>query len=396
MTSSARILWIAITCCTALGGTVLAQDHRATIRGIVVDPTRAPVANAAVRVVNEATSAARETISDEAGRFAVAELSPGTYRIEISQPGFGPFVARTELGIDREFLLTAALRLGTVIQAIDVTAPFAPVERTSPALRTWIDGGQVVGLPLDGRNVLELTLLAPGAAPAPQGSASTVRGDFAFTVNGAREDFNAFLLDGVANVDPKLGTPGVRPPADGVREFEVLTSTYDAAFGRNAGGQVNVITRTGANRPAVSAYEFLRSGALDGRNHFAPAGEPAPDYSRHQYGGSIGGPLARDRTFFFGDYEGLRLREGITRLSTVPTLAERRGDFSQSARKPVNPATASLLTLSFVPPSQVRRFGPTWRRIQRPAREPSRRRPSTTMSTSATRESITGPAPAAG
>ena len=222
------------------------------------------------------------------------------------------------------------LQVGDVLQAVDVTAPFMPVDRYSPALHTFIDERQVTGLPLDGRNFLELALLAPGTVPAPQGSASSSRGDFALSVNGAREDFNGFLLDGVYNIDPKLNTPGVRPPVDAIREFQVLTSTYDASFGRNAGGQINVITKSGANTISGSAYEFFRNGALASRNHFAPEDEPAPDYSRHQFGGSIGGPIVRNRTFFFADYERTHLREGVTRVTNVPTLAERTGDFSQS------------------------------------------------------------------
>ena len=135
-------------------------------------------------------------------------------------------------------------------------------------------------------------------------------------MNGAREDFNGFLLDGVYNIDPKLNTPGVRPPVDAIREFQVHTSTYDASFGRNAGGQINVITKSGANTISGSAYEFFRNGALASRNHFAPQDEPAPDYSRHQFGGSIGGPIVRNRTFFFADYERTHLREGVTRSPT--------------------------------------------------------------------------------
>ncbi|MCA1562538.1 MAG: TonB-dependent receptor [Acidobacteria bacterium] len=150
-----------------------------------------------------------------------------------------------------------------VIGPVEVTisAPFVPIERDSPALRTLIDQRQVSGLPLDGRNFLELALLTPGTAQAPQGSAASVRGDFAFSVNGAREDFNNYLLDGVYNVDPKLSTPGVRPPVDAIREFEVATSSYDASFGRNGAGQVNVITRSGTNRIEGTAYEFFRNGA---------------------------------------------------------------------------------------------------------------------------------------
>ncbi len=309
---------------------VLAQEHRAAIRGTVVDPALAPLTDVEVTITNEATNQVRRTRSDERGRFGVAQLPPGVYRIDVRHPGYGPYVARASLAINQEFWLHVPLQLGELVQAVDVTAPFIPIDRDSPALHTFIDTRQLIGLPLDGRNFLELALLAPGTAPAPQGSASSVRGDFALSVNGGREDFNGFLLDGVYNVDPKLNTPGVRPPVDAIREFEVLTSSYDASFGRNGGGQINVITKSGANRPSGSAYEFFRNTALSGRNYFAPKNEPAPEYNRNQFGGTIGGPIARDRTFFFGDYERTRLREGITRVTNVPTLAERTGDFSQT------------------------------------------------------------------
>src|SRR3989441_11890339 len=121
------------------------------------------------------------------------------------------------------------------------------VKKDSASLGTVIENRQVVGLPLDGRNFYELSLLVPGAVPPAQGSASSVRGDFAFSVNGAREDSNSFLLDGVYNFDPKLNSAGVNPPVDAIREFELLTSTYDASFGRNVGAQVNVVLKSGAN-----------------------------------------------------------------------------------------------------------------------------------------------------
>ena len=194
-----------------------------------------------------------------------------------------------------------------------------------------IDRRSVRALPLDGRNFYELSLLAPGTAPAAQGSAGSVRGDFAIHVNGAREDANNFLLDGVYNGDPKLNGVGVTPPVDAIREFEVLTHTYDASFGRNAGGQINVVLNSGTNSIHGTAWEFFRNAALDEKNHFAPT-EETPRYQQNQFGFSVGGPVAKDRTFFFGDYEGRRTREGITRITNVPTALERAGDFHEALR----------------------------------------------------------------
>ena len=318
---------------------VSAQPHRASVRGRVTDSAGAPLGGADVKATQLGTNERRTAVTDEAGRFALPELPVGTYVVEVTLGGYRSHSTRAELAVGQELWIDVPLTL-SVEQGVEVSAPFVPIDRDSAAMSTLIDQRQLTGLPLDGRNFLELTLLAPGTAPAPQGSASSVRGDFAFSVNGAREDANAYLLDGVYNMDPKLGTSGVRPPVDAIREFEVVTSTYDSSFGRNAGGQVNVITRSGTNGFDGTAYGFFRNGALDARNYFVPSDASDPDYSRNQIGFSIGGPIARNRTFFFADYEGTRLDEGITRVTNVPTSAERRGDFSQSLfGTPVNPFT---------------------------------------------------------
>ena len=327
-----------------------AQRPTATIRGAVVDQTDARLPGAKVTATRDETGEVRDATADEAGRFTFAALPSGRYTLQAEQPGFSVFRQRVTLAVGSDVWVTAQLAVSTPAVVISVGESPVPVIERSPGLKTLIDQQQVANLPLDGRNFLELALLAPGTAPAPQGSASSVRGDFALTVNGAREDFNNYVLDGVYSVDPKLGTPAVRPPVDAIREFEVATANYDASYGRNGGGQINVLTRSGANRLSGTAYEFLRNGALDARNHFAPEGEPAPDYSRHQFGGSLGGPIVRNRTFFFTDYEGTRLKEGITRVTNVPTAAERAGDFSQSLfTAPVDPVSRQPLPGGRIP-----------------------------------------------
>jgi hypothetical protein len=329
-----------------------AQTSRATVRGVAVDQTGARLPGVQIRVTRDDTNESRQMTTDSEGRFAFAELAPGPYSVEAQRTGFSTFRHRTQLTVGQELWLEPELAVSATA-AVTTAAPdmrIALVDAASPALATVIARDQIANLPLDGRNFLELALLSPGTAPAPQGSASSVRGDFAFSTNGAREDFTAYILDGVYNVDPKLGTPTVRPPVDAVEEFEVATSNYDASFGRNGAGQVNVVTRSGGNRFAGSGYEFFRGGALDSRNFFAPEGERNPEYRRHQFGGSIGGPIARNRTFFFADYEHTRLREGITRVTNVPTAEERAGDFSQSAfARPVDPRTGQPLPGGRIP-----------------------------------------------
>ena len=307
----------------ASGLVLEAQTHRGAIRGRVEDPSGAVVSGAEVRAINEATNETRMTATGDTGAFAIAELEPGNWRIEIAAPGHKTYVKRLTLEVNQERRTDARLEIGALTDRVEVTAPVADLRRGSPAMGTVVDNRQILDMPLDGRNFLELTLLAPGTVPAAQGSAGSVRGDFAFSVNGGREDFNSFLLDGADNVDPKLNTVGVRPPVDAIQEFEVLTSTPEASLGRQAASQVSVVLKSGTNTLHGSGYNFFRNGALDARNYFAPKNEPAPDYRRNQFGFSLGGPLVRNQTFFFTDYEGTRADEGITRVTTVPTDAAR-------------------------------------------------------------------------
>jgi hypothetical protein len=316
------------------------QTHRGSIRGTLTDSSGAPLPNLPIKLVQTETSESRVTRTGDLGEFTISALPPGPYRIEVEQTGYKKHSQLATLQVNQALRLDISLEVGPISEELIVNAPEIALRKDSAALGTVIENRQITNLPLDGRNFLELGLLVPGAAPAAQGSASSVRGDFAFSVNGSREDSNSFLLDGVYNFDPKLNSVGVNPPVDAIREFELLTSTYDAAFGRNGGAQVNVVLKSGSNSLHGSAYEFFRNGALDARNFFAPADQPAPKYQRNQFGFALGGPVVKNRTFFFVDYEGSRVREGITRVTNVPTLAERSGDFSQSLfAPPINPFT---------------------------------------------------------
>ena len=320
---------------------IAAQSHRGVIRGRIADATAAAVVGASVAAVNEATNETRTTVSSDVGTFALAELTPGTWRLEISAPGHKTHVQRLTVEVNQERRADAQLEIGALTDRVEVMASAADVRRDAPAVGTIVENRQILDMPLDGRNFLELTLLAPGTVPAAQGSAGSVRGDFSFSVNGGREDFNSFLLDGADNVDPKLNTTGVRPPVDAIREFEVVTSTPDAAHGRQAASQVSVVMKSGTNQTQGTVYTFLRNGALDATNYFAPRSEPDPEYTRAQSGFSIGGPIVRDRTFFFADYEATRSREGITRISTVPT-EQARNALPAAFTHPVGRAIAAL------------------------------------------------------
>jgi len=226
-----------------------AQTQRASILGTVTDQNHAVIRGAIVSVVNTATHEARATTSDSQGAYAISSLSPGPYILGVQATGFERFPQPLELLVNQELRVDITMEVAHVsaIVADGIILPPDYMRKDSAAQGTVIENRQVEGLPLDGRNFYELTLLVPGAAPAAPGSAGSVRGDFAFSVNGAREDSNDFLLDGVYNVDPKLNTFAVRPSVDAIQEFETATSTYDAAFGRNPGSQVNVVLKSGTN-----------------------------------------------------------------------------------------------------------------------------------------------------
>ncbi|RPI14507.1 MAG: carboxypeptidase regulatory-like domain-containing protein, partial [Acidobacteriales bacterium] len=205
-----------------------AQSLRGAVTGTVIGASGAPIFGAAVQLVHTDTNRIRNGSTDEQGAFAISNLPPGEYRIEAHHDGHRKHVQRITLRLNQEIQVGIPLLPGQRTDAVEVTAALEPLRTNSAALGGVIENVQITGLPLDGRNFYELSLLLPGVAPPAPGSAGSVRGEFAVNVNGAREDSNNFLLDGVFNGDPQLNGVGVTPPVDAVREFEVATSTYDA------------------------------------------------------------------------------------------------------------------------------------------------------------------------
>jgi hypothetical protein len=259
-----------------------AQTVRGTIEGTVKDAAKGVLTAVPVTVVSEETGEKRSVMTDSRGEFTVTALLPGKYRVEVEAKGFAKYGNIITLEVDQEFRLDISLRTGA--DSVDVTAAPELLREDSPAMGGVIENRLITGLPLDGRNFYDLTLLLPGVVPPAQGSAGSVRGAFTVNVSGGREDSNMFLLDGAYNGDPKLNGVGVTPPLDAILEFEVATSSYDTSFGRNSGGQINVVTRSGGNQVHGTAYEFFSNGAMDGSNFFAPAGQPAPAFQRNQFG----------------------------------------------------------------------------------------------------------------
>ena len=266
-----------------------AQTVAGVVRGVIADPSGGHVPGVTVALTSQETRARRSATSDARGEFTITAVPPGEYLLEAEHQGFLKYAQRLMMEVNQDQYIHVEIGLAMAGTETIEVAGIAPLVRTeSSAMGSVIDNRQILGLPLDGRNFYQLSLLLPGVVPPAQGSAGSVRGAFSISVNGAREDANNFLLDGAYNGDPKLNGASVTPPVDAIREFEVATSTYDTSFGRNAGGEIGVVTRSGGNQFHGTAYEFFRNGALDGSNFFSPSDQPAPKYRRNQFGGTLG------------------------------------------------------------------------------------------------------------
>ena len=316
------------------------------IVGVVSDSSGAVVPGANVRAFNELTGLEWSAQSDESGRFNFPRLPVGDYRVEASAEGFSTFVSEGfRLDADQSRRVAVTLEVGQVTENIVVTGAVTQVETVGGTLKEIVDAKRIAELPLNGRNPVQLILLVPGVVTGP-GSSSLNQND-ALSVNGARAISNNYMLDGGDNNDPQQNVAAIMPNPDALEEFSVLTNNFSAEYGRNMGAIVNAVTKSGTNAFHGSLYEFLRNDALDARNFFALE---TGKLRRNQFGGTFGGPVIRNKTFFFGSYEGVRQRQAQVFSSlVVPTAAERAGDFSQSARKPTDPLTGERFPGDQVP-----------------------------------------------
>jgi Carboxypeptidase regulatory-like domain/TonB dependent receptor len=319
--------------------TLFGQTTTGAILGQVTDRTGATLQNVSVAVINDATGSRRIAITDEAGRYEVPLLPPGDYRIEADLQGFTKAVTTgIHLQVNQRALIHITLQIGALQQQVVVTAGVPLVDTESAAVGTVIDNSKLVELPLNGREFFQLSTLVTGALPPAQGSQNSMQGG-AVSINGAREQSNTFLLDGIDNTYSGISQVVVPVSVDSVQEFKVQSSTYNAEFGRSGGGQFNYVSRRGTNQWRGSVYEFFRNAALDAKNFFDDPNREIPQFQRNQFGGTLGGPLRKNTLFVFGNYEGTRIREAFTRITTVPPLAWRRGDFSSLLTGALNPQT---------------------------------------------------------
>ncbi len=317
--------------CLVWSSAAFGQTVGATIQGAVSDSSGAVLPGVQIVVKNTATGTTHETTTDEQGRYRVPLLQSGEYELEVSLPGFNAVTRRgIRLTVGQTAQIDLTMAVGNVSQEVSVTADANPVNLTSAALSGLVTDKQIRDLPLNGRSFQQLALLQPGVTAALAAGNDVVGGRTPkISINGARPEQNNFLLDGtdINNVYNKTpgSVGGVLLGVDAVLEFQVLTNAYSAEFGRSAGGVINAVTRSGDNEFHGSAFEFLRNSSLDAKNFFDPSTKPIPPFKRNQFGGTFGGPIRRDKTFFFGAFEGLVERLGITGITSVPDDNARLG-----------------------------------------------------------------------
>ena len=332
--NSAPTVWIFVILVLAIlgAGHAYAQVAGATLSGTVKDASGSAVPNAGVSIANSATGVSRVVTSDGSGFYTAPNLLPGTYEVTVTAQGFATTVlSGINLTVGSQQVLDPALRVGQVSQKIEVTTEAMAVQLASSTLSAVVEAPTVVGLPLNGRSWTDLASLQPGVSGIETQVAfgDSGRGNRGFgaqlTISGSRPQQNNYRLDGISINDYANGGPGSvlggNLGVDAVEEFSVLTSSYSAEYGKTSGGVVNAISRAGSNQFHGSAFEFIRNNALDARNFFDPAQIPA--FHRNQFGASAGGPIRKDRTFFFGAYEGIRQAKGVGRLDVVPSLDAR-------------------------------------------------------------------------
>lgn len=330
---------------------LLAQRNMGTISGEVLDPSGAVVPGATVNLTEERTGFSRQTRTDAAGLYVFPAVPAGHYQLEVEMSGFKKYLQKgLVLQVNQNLTVPVKPELGQMTQEITVTATAPQVDVVSGTVKEVVDSARMSALPLNGRNVLQLQQLVNGAifvAPSPGDMAGTPT----YSFNGGVGWSNNYTLDGGENTDSFWNTPIPFPNPDAIQEFSILTSSYGAEYGRNRGAIVNAITKSGTNEWHGSVYEFVRNNVFDSKSFFAQnqknmvTGEEMPGtavspFKRNQFGGTIGGPIKKNKTFFFVGWESMRQRGAPgSVVNRVPSAAMRNGDFSEVSTPIINPST---------------------------------------------------------
>jgi outer membrane receptor protein involved in Fe transport len=336
-----------------------AFDTNGVIVGTVADNQGAVIAGAQITARNINTNLTREAVSDQDGSFLFTALPVGNYELAVKADGFQDFLTQATVQINQTIRVSCTLALGTVVSdVVDVTSSAALITIDNSTQSTVIDNKKIIDLPLNGRNFLQLGALIPGSAPAAEGT--TEAG--VLSVGGQRDRAVNYYIDGADNNQVINNNTAATASVDAIQEFTILTSTFSAEYGRNSGAVVNVVTKSGTNNIHGTLFEFLRNDKFDASNFFDnAAGQPKPKFRNNQFGFTLGGPIQKDRLFYFLNYEGQRTRVANTIFTNVPTLAERQGVFTdpqtgRPVRIDIDPVSNRLL--QFFPLSNVQtQFG---------------------------------------
>ena len=339
---------LGVLACGLAAGRVQAQGVSARVEGVVTDTTGATVPGAAVVATNKGTNAARQAITDSEGRFLITPLQPGKYTLRVELSGFKTRRTDIALSVNQVARVDFRMEVGGLEEVVEVTGAAPLIEKTTSSLGTVIDAKQVENLPLNGRNFTQLITLAPGVnrgvpsgqASGQSGQTETFRygevGGGAVSANGVREQGNAYYYDGIDNNERLVNSLVFFPSPDALQEFRTITANAPAEFGRAGGAITNLISKSGSNLLHGSAYWFKRPESTAATPTFAPDitgdGQPdKPDFNRDQFGATLGGPIIKDKTFFFLNYAGLRqtIPVEVGNQVTVPTARMRNGDFSE-------------------------------------------------------------------
>ena len=330
------VVIVGLCFCLLQARQAFAQVDTGTISGRVLDPTSAVVIGADVVVTEVDKNLNYQTKTGKSGSFTISPLPIGRYMVRIEKDGFRPDVAGPfQLNVQQSIAVNVALMIGKASEQVTVSGVDPQLETLTSSLGQVVGTHQMVTMPLNGRNFAELALLAAGVSPAEPGARDSA--EFGFSSDGSRSYQNDYILDGVDNnsnlADLFTGTNyAIQPSVDAIEQFKVETNGYSAEFSRGTGSVVNISVKSGSNALHGDAWEFLRNDAVDANNYFAAT---KPEFRQNQFGGTLGGPVVlpklydgHNKSFFFVDYEGLRIREGETLTGFVPTAAERNGDFS--------------------------------------------------------------------
>jgi hypothetical protein len=332
------------------------QVTTGTLLGTVQDAGNAAVQGASVTVTNSRTGVSRFVLSGNEGEYILNLLPVGNYSVRVEHPGFRTEERPSiELQINSRVRLDFVLQVGSVSEKVDVNESAPLLDTDTSESGAVIENRRVTQLPLNGREFIQLALLTAGVVPEVKGTLSSplaLSGESA-NANGTRFEDNVFLLDGVPIRDEIYERLTVSPSIDSIEEFKVHTSNYSAEFGGHGGAQVNISTKSGTNMWHGTAYEFLRNDVLDAKNYFD--GAEKPPFRQNQFGGSLGGPIRRNKSFIFGNYEGSRIFKGVTLGAALPTEDMRNGNFAGMGPI-IDPATGQPFTNDQIPDTMIAPF----------------------------------------